>query len=162
MDICFIGGDYRSFVRERAPDAFVAGPVERTDGTTVGRHGGIGTLTVGQRSGTGVAAGERLYVLRLEPDRRAAIVGTREEITATTYELRDVRFAADAAPAATFRTDAVLRYRGTPLAGSVTMRANDALLALDAPALVAPGQAAVFYDGDAVVGGGVVARVHTA
>ncbi len=179
MDICFIGGDYRGFVRERAPEAFVAGPVERTDGSPVGRHGGIGTLTVGQRSGTGVATGERLYVLRLEPDRRAAIVGTREEITATSYELRDVRFCADDAPAVTFRTHAVLRYRGSPLAGSLTVRNGGALLELDSPALVAPGQAADFYgawdlkgptrdddrrecDGDAVVGGGVVARVHTA
>ncbi|MDO8506775.1 MAG: tRNA 2-thiouridine(34) synthase MnmA, partial [Candidatus Limnocylindria bacterium] len=119
MDICFIGGDYRSFVRERAPEAFVPGPVERVDGSVLGEHAGIGTLTVGQRSGTGVATGERLYVLRLEPDRRAAIVGTREEISATSYELRDVRFTADAPPADEFRTQAVLRYRGTPLAGSV-------------------------------------------
>jgi tRNA-specific 2-thiouridylase len=179
MDICFIGGDYRGFVRERAPEAFVAGPVERADGTAVGQHGGIGTLTVGQRSGIGVATGERLYVLRLDLDRRAAIVGTREEITATTYELRDVRFGADVAPGVSFRTRAVLRYRGTPLAGSVTVRTHDALLELDTPALVAPGQAAVFYgawdlkgptrgddrgeyEGDAVVGGGVVARAHTA
>jgi tRNA-specific 2-thiouridylase len=160
MDICFIGDDYRSFVRERAPEAFVAGPVERLDGSVVGEHGGIGTLTVGQRSGTGIATGERMYVLRLEPDRRAAIVGTREEISATSYELRDVRFTQDAAPAVRFRTQAVLRYRGTPLAGSVTMQDDRALLELDTPALVAPGQAAVLYDGDEVVGGGIVSRVR--
>ena len=159
MDICFIGGDYRSFVRERAPQAFVAGPVERLDGSVVGEHGGIGTLTVGQRSGTGIATGERMYVLRLEPDRRAAIVGTREEISATAYELREVRFTQEAPPAVRFRTDAVLRYRGTPLAGWVTVRDDRALLELDAPALVAPGQAAVLYDGDEVLGGGIVDRV---
>jgi tRNA-uridine 2-sulfurtransferase len=161
MDICFIGGDYRGFVRERAPEAFVAGPVERLDGTVVGEHGGIGTLTVGQRSGTGIATGERMYVLRLEPDRRAAIVGTRDEVSATSYELRDVRFAADAPPAERFRTEAVLRYRGTPLAGWVTVRSDRAHLELDTPALVAPGQAAVFYAGDELLGGGVVARVST-
>jgi tRNA-specific 2-thiouridylase len=157
MDICFIGGDYRGFVRERAPAAFVSGPVERTDGTVVGAHGGIGTLTVGQRSGTGVATGERLYVLRLEPDRRAAVVGTREEVSATSYVLRDVRFTQDPPPAGRFPAEIVLRYRGTPLAGSVTVQQDRALLDLDAPALVAPGQAAVFYRGDEVLGGGIVA-----
>jgi len=157
MDICFIGDDYRGFVRERAPDAFVAGPVERLDGTVVGEHGGIGTLTVGQRSGTGVATGERMYVLRLEPDRRAAIVGTRQEISATTYVLRDMRFTQDAPPATRFRAEAVLRYRGTPVAASVSMRDDRAVLELDAPALVAPGQAAVLYEGDVVIGGGIVA-----
>ena len=69
MDICFVAGDYRDLVRSRAPRAFDAGPVERADGSVVGQHAGIGGLTVGQRSGTGVATGERLYVLRLEPER---------------------------------------------------------------------------------------------
>lgn len=156
MDICFVADDYRDLVRGRAPHAFDAGPVERADGTIVGEHAGIGGLTVGQRSGTGVATGERLYVLRLEPERSAAIVGTREEITRTTYELRDVHFTRDVPPADSFETSAVLRYRGTPLAAVVNVNPDGALLRLAAPALVAPGQAVVFYDGDEVVGGGVV------
>jgi tRNA-specific 2-thiouridylase len=159
MDICFVGGDYRDLVRSRAPLAFQTGPVERVDGSVVGRHAGIGGLTVGQRSGTGVATGERLYVLRLEPERSAAVVGTREEITRTTYELRDVRFTRDAAPGTVFETSAVLRYRGTPLAAAVDMIPDGAVLRLAAPALVAPGQAVVFYDGDEVVGGGIVRAV---
>jgi tRNA-specific 2-thiouridylase len=158
MDICFAPGDYRDLVRERAPEAFVPGPVERADGTVVGTHAGIGALTVGQRSGVGVATGERLYVLRLEPDRRAAVVGTRDEIARTTYELEDVRFVAGDAPSRRFATTAVLRYRGIGLAATVVVRGADATLELAAPALVAPGQAAVFYDGDEVIGGGVVAR----
>ena len=156
MDICFVGGDYRDLVRERAPRAFEAGPVERVDGSVVGRHAGIGGLTVGQRSGTGVATGERLYILRLEPERGAAVVGTRDEVTRTTYELRDVRFTHDAAPGSTFETSAVLRYRGTPLAARVDVTPDGATLRLAAPALVAPGQAVVWYDGDEVVGGGIV------
>jgi len=156
MDICFVGGDYRDLVRGRAPRAFDAGPVERIDGTVVGQHAGIGGLTVGQRSGTGVATGERLYVLRLEPERRAAVVGTREEITRTSYELRDLRFTRDEAPSNTFETSAVLRYRGTPLAAAVDVIPDGAVLRLAAPALVAPGQVVVFYDGDEVVGGGIV------
>ncbi len=156
MDICFVGGDYRDLVRERAPQAFESGPVERLDGSVVGHHTGIGGLTVGQRSGTGVANGERLYVLRLEPERSAAVVGTRDEITRTTYELRDVHFTRDVPPVNSFETSAVLRYRGTPLAAAVDVAPDGAILRLAAPALVAPGQAVVFYDGDEVVGGGIV------
>jgi tRNA-uridine 2-sulfurtransferase len=160
MDICFIGGDYRDFVRERAPEAFVAGPIERLDGTVIGEHAGVGGLTVGQRSGVGIATGERLYVIRLELDRGAAVVGTKAEIAVRTYGLRDVRFTAGGPPAGTFAADAVLRYRGTPLASLVRMSAvrGAAVLELGEAALVAPGQAAVLYDGDEVIGGGVVDR----
>ena len=154
MDICF--GDYRDLVRSRAPEAFAPGPVERHDGTVVGTHAGIGALTVGQRSGVGVATGERLYVLRLEPDRNAAVVGTRDEISRTTYELSDVRFVAGEPPSSTFETSVVLRYRGIGIAGRVDVHGTDATIELRSPALVAPGQAAVFYDADEVVGGGVV------
>jgi len=73
--------------------------------------------------------------------------------------LRDVSFTAPVG-AERFRTSAVLRYRGTPLAGWVSVQGDRALLDLDAPALVAPGQAAVLYDGDEVVGGGIVARAR--
>jgi len=153
MDICFIGGDYRSFVRTRAPLAFVPGAVERADGAAIGLHAGMGSLTVGQRSGVGVATGERLYVLRLEPERNVAIVGTRDEVSQRRYRLRDVRWTV-APPEGSLRTTAALRYRGTPFACVV----RDETLDLDEPALVAPGQAAVFYDGDEVVGGGVIDR----
>ena len=158
MDICFVPGDYRELVRDRAPGAFVRGPVERLDGTAIGAHAGIGSLTVGQRTGVGVATGERLYVLRLEPGRNAAVVGTRAEIGAATYRLDDVRFVADRPPAAEFATSVVLRYRGTGLAARVAVDGSSATLTLAQPALVAPGQAAVFYDADEVIGGGVVRR----
>ena len=160
MDICFIGGDYRDFVRERAPEAFTSGPIERADGTVIGTHAGVGGLTIGQRAGVGVATGERLYVLRLEPERGTAVVGRRDEIATRAYALRDVRFTADTAPAGVITADAVLRYRGTPLAAQVRMSIDrgSASLELAEPALVAPGQAAVLYRDDEVIGGGVVDR----
>ncbi len=159
MDVCFIGGDYRDFVAGHAPDAFIPGPVERADGTVVGMHRGIGALTVGQRSGTGVATGERLYVLRLDPGRRAAIVGTRDEVRTGRYAVRDVRFVADGPAHGQFQTEAVLRYRGTPIEARVSVRADArAEVTLATPALVAPGQAMVWYSGDEVIGGGVVER----
>src|SRR2546423_2821414 len=75
MDICFVPGDYRELVRERSPEAFVPGPVERGDGTVIGTHAGIGGLTVGQRPGVGVATGERLYALPPAPPRGVAVAG---------------------------------------------------------------------------------------
>ena len=159
MDICFIGGDYRDFVRERAPEAFREGPLERLDGSVVGTHAGLGGLTVGQRSRIGAATGERVYVLRLEPERGAAIVGTREEISTRAYGLREVRFTAGRPPKGEFTTEAAVRYRGTPIAAEVrVMGERDAEIVLAEPALVAPGQALVFYRADEVIGGGVVDR----
>jgi tRNA-specific 2-thiouridylase len=163
MDICFIGGDYRDFVRERAPEAFTSGPIERSDGTVIGAHAGVGGLTVGPRAGVGIATGERLYVLRLEPERGAAVVGRKDEIATRVYLLRDVTFTADAPPGNDFAADAVLRYRGTRLAARVRMSTDrSAVLELAEAALVAPGQAAVLYRDDEVIGGGVVDRQRAA
>jgi tRNA-specific 2-thiouridylase len=162
MDICFVPGDHRDVVRARAPEAFVPGPVERPDGTVVGAHGGVGGLTVGQRRGVGVAANERLYVLRLDLERNAAVVGTRDEVETRAYTLRDVRFTGDAPPAMRFRTRVALRYRGDPVPCEVAVEGDRATLRLDEPALVAPGQAAVLYAGDEVIGGGTVHRALAA
>jgi tRNA-specific 2-thiouridylase len=156
MDICFAPDDYRDLVRARAAHAFLPGQVERVDGTVVGRHDGVGSLTVGQRRGVGVAEGERLYVLRLDLERNAAIVGTRAEVATRTYALRDVRFTADAPPAPRFESNVALRYRGAPIRCRVEVAGDGAVLHLAEPALVAPGQAAVLYDDDEVIGGGTV------
>ena len=85
-------------------------------------------------------------------------MSTRAEIARTTYQLSDVRFVSGDPPSSRFATNVVLRYRGIALAAHVDVDRDHATLELDAPALVAPGQAAVFYDGDEVIGGGVVMR----
>jgi tRNA-specific 2-thiouridylase len=156
MDICFVAGDHRDLVRSRAPEAFRPGRVERTDGTAVGTHAGIGSLTVGQRRGVGAATGERLYVLRFDHERNAAVVGTRDEIATRAYALRDVRFTSDAPPARSFGSSVALRYRGAPIRCDVEIDGDHAVVRLAEPALVAPGQAAVLYEGDEVIGGGTV------
>jgi tRNA-uridine 2-sulfurtransferase len=156
MDICFVPRDHRDLVRERAPEAFVTGPVERTDGTVVGRHEGIAGLTVGQRRGVGAAAGERLYVLHLDLERNAAVVGTRAEVVQRAYRIRDVRFTNEGNAARARRPHVALRYRGDPVPCSLEVHEDHAVMRLDEPGLVAPGQAAVWYDGDEVIGGGTV------
>jgi tRNA-uridine 2-sulfurtransferase len=158
MDICFVPDDHRDLVRLHAPEAFIPGPVERADGSRIGTHSGIGGLTVGQRRGVGAATGERLYVLRLDLERNAAVVGTRKEIAQRRYALRDVSFTGDAVPAETFDTLIALRYRGDPVPCTVKLNGDGAIVELDEPALVAAGQAAVWYEGDEVIGGGTVAE----
>ena len=162
MDICFVPDDHRDLVRRHAPAAFRSGPVERTDGTVLGTHDGIGGLTIGQRRGVGAASGERLYVLRLDLDRNAAVVGTRDEVVQRTYSLRDVRFTRGSRPGLVLRSHVALRYRGTPLPCSIEVDDDRAVMRLDEPSLVAPGQAAVWYDGDEVIGGGTVDRALAA
>ena len=154
QDICFIGGDYRDFARERVPEAFVPGPIRSSDGAELGRHGGIGGFTVGQREGLGVATGERLYVLRIEPAARAIIVGRKDELGRTGYRLRDLRFTT--ARHEVLEVDVALRYRGALIPGEIRLDGRGAELMLREPASVAPGQAAVFYRGDEIIGGGVV------
>ena len=158
QDICFVPADHRALVRARAPEAFRPGSLERIDGTVVGEHPGIGALTVGQRRGVGAATGERLYVLRLDPEHNRAVVGTRAEVTSTRHTLRDVRFTAGHPPAERFAALAMLRYRGELTAAEIAVDGDSAVVLLERPALVAPGQAIVLYDGDEVLGGGVVRR----
>jgi tRNA-specific 2-thiouridylase len=166
MDICFVPDDHRDLVRARAPEAFVSGPIERADGTVVGAHAGIGGLTVGQRRGVGIATGERLYVLRLDLERNAAVVGRRDEVATRTYLLRDVSFTGDKPPAERFHTQVALRYRGDLIDADVDIDGTNAVLRLAGPALVAPGQAAVFYRTTAteeeIEGGGIVSRALAA
>ena len=154
QDICFIGGDYRAFARDRVPDAFVPGPIRNSDGVEIGTHGGIGAFTVGQREGLGIATGERLYVLRIEPAARAVVVGRKDELGRTQYRLRDVRFTD--ARESRFHAEVALRYRGALVPAEIHLDDGGADLVLREPATVAPGQAAVFYRDDEVLGGGVV------
>jgi tRNA-specific 2-thiouridylase len=162
MDICFVADDHRDLVRARAPEAFVPGAIEREDGTVIGAHSGIGGLTVGQRRGVGVAANERLYVLRLDLERNVAVVGRRDEVATRTYLVRDVSFTAGAPPADRFHSRVALRYRGDPLDCEVQVEGDVATLRLAEPALVAPGQAAVCYANDEAIGGGIVSRALAA
>jgi tRNA-specific 2-thiouridylase len=162
QDICFVAGDHRDLVRRKAPEAFTPGPVERTDGSTIGVHAGIGSLTVGQRRGVGVAEGERLYVLRLDLDRNVAVVGPSCEVSTNAYELRDLCFTCDGPVGPRIACDVALRYRGQVIPCDVSVNADRAILSLSRPSLVAPGQAAVLYDGDEVIGGGTVHRALAA
>jgi tRNA-uridine 2-sulfurtransferase len=151
QEACFLAGDdYRSFL-ERQGVAAEAGAIVHEDGRELGRHDGHWRYTPGQRRGLGLAAPEPLYVLGTRPAANAVVVGPRESLARREIEARGRLYAE------VERTDVKLRYRSPAIPATVEQAASGFRLKLDEPAHgVAPGQAAVLYDGDAVVGCGTI------
>jgi tRNA-specific 2-thiouridylase len=163
--ICFIpDGDVRGALRSRAGWAPEAGPVIDADGARVGEHAGAAGYTVGQRQGLGVALGEPRYVSRVDPRSNTITLARREDLETTTFELDDVRFVAGepSAPEA-FRADVRIRHRGALIPATVRRAGSSWAVETDAPVwAAAPGQAAVFYDGERCLGGGRIAALAAA
>jgi tRNA-uridine 2-sulfurtransferase len=161
QEICFVpGGDYREALRERAGWRPEPGPLIDVDGERVGEHRGSAGYTVGQRQGLGVALGEPRYVSRIDPLTNTIQLGRREDLETTTFALERASFVRGSAPAGEFRADVRIRHRATPMRATVR-EAGDRCwtVTTDAPVwAAAPGQAAVLYDGDMVLGGGRIAR----
>ncbi len=158
-DICFVpGGDYRAFVRRVVPDR--PGRFRDAAGRDRGEHPGVQHFTVGQRHGLGLATGGRAYVTGLDAERNIVHLGDEQDLLADVVEVRDVRWLLPVAPAASLPVEAKLRYRMGAAPGVLDPLPNGRVrLRLARPArAVAPGQAAVFYRGDRVLGGGVIAR----
>jgi tRNA-specific 2-thiouridylase len=151
QEACFLAGDdYRSFL-ERHGLAGQRGPILDETGATVGAHDGYWRFTPGQRRGLGLAAAEPLYALATDPRRNAVVVGPRASLARTRVAARGRLFATAS------RVEAKLRYRSPAVGATVEPTARGFRLALDEPAYgVARGQAAVLYDGDVVVGCGLV------
>ena len=159
QEICFVpDNDYRSFLTEHAPDVLRKGEIVMSDGTVVGRHDGIAFFTVGQRRGLGVAAGGRLYVVRVDPQDNRVVLGQRRELETRQCVVTEPRFLTFDRLQAPMTVDVKVRYRA--LAVKAVIEPADAgrvTVLFQAPVMGAtPGQAAVFYDGDIVVGGGII------
>jgi tRNA-specific 2-thiouridylase len=157
QEACFLAGDdYRAFLARHGLEPH-EGQIVDESGGELGRHEGFWRFTPGQRRGLGLASPEPLYVLGSRPSTNTVVVGSRESLARTRVEARG-RLYADVE-----RAEAKLRYRSPAVAANVTPTARGFRLELDEPAYgVAPGQTAVLYDGDAVVGCGTVtsAQAH--
>ncbi|MEM9704496.1 MAG: tRNA 2-thiouridine(34) synthase MnmA [Pseudomonadota bacterium] len=172
QDICFVPeGKYASVVERLRPGASDPGEIVHVDGTVLGRHPGVIHYTVGQRRGLGVAAGEPLYVVLLDPDNRRVIVGPRENLLVKTVILKEVSWIGDGslADAVSQNTAIAVKVRSTRPPKRATLAEVDGAYAvvLDQPEEgVAPGQACVFYSDDAdfdrVLGGGWIAGTASA
>ena len=166
QEICFVpGGDYRDALRDRAGWTPSPGPLVDHDGDRIGEHVGVAAYTVGQRQGLGVALGSPRYVSRMDPLTNTITLGRREDLETTTIELEHATFVAGHAPADdAFRASVRIRHRALPVP-AIVRRAPAAgrspawIVETDTPVwAAAPGQAAVLYDGEVVLGGGRIAR----
>jgi len=169
QEICFVpGGDYRDALRERADWTPTPGAVMDADGTALGEHGGSAGFTVGQRRGLGVAVGEPRYVSRIDAVTNTIVLGRRADLETHTVPLRDVSFVAGEPPAGSaqpFRAEVRIRHRARPVPASVRPDGPDTadrrgawVVETDTPVwAVSPGQAAVLYLDDLVLGGGRIA-----
>jgi tRNA-specific 2-thiouridylase len=162
QEICFIpGGDYKQFLDayladrgEAMPDT--SGDMVTTTGEVVGHHEGIHNFTVGQRKGLGMATGSPLYVIGINGADRKVVVGSSDELTSKTLRANRLNWISIPHLEGTMRLQVKIRHRHEAAWASLEMSADDVVTAtFDQPQrAVTPGQAAVFYDGDEVAGGG--------
>ncbi|MGE3541346.1 MAG: tRNA 2-thiouridine(34) synthase MnmA [Candidatus Tectimicrobiota bacterium] len=161
QEICFIpDGDYRTFLRPRlGAEATPPGPIVDTAGKVLGQHQGVPFYTVGQRRGLGIAAAQPLYVTHLDTEHNTVVVGPRAEALCATFVVERLNWMC-LPPTQVLHTTVQIRYRHQPVPAEVsTLPANQARVVLSVPQFaVTPGQAAVFYDGDTILGGGWIAR----
>ena len=169
QDICFVPqGKYADVIRRLHPEAHVGGDIVHLDGGVLGKHEGIVNYTIGQRKGLGVAAGEALYVVKLDHKHSRVVVGPREALLTTTVRLRDVNWLGDrplteAAAGNGMPVEVKVRSTRPPSSGAVHWDGEGITVTLFTPEYgIAPGQACVFYEDDSatarVLGGGFIAE----
>lgn len=153
QEACFLAGaDYRTFL-ERQGIADAPGPIVDEEGIEIGRHDGIWRYTPGQRRGIGIAAPEPVYALRTERASNTLVVGPRSALGVSRVQVQGRLYLP------VERADAKLRYRSEAVPADVEPTPDGFALSLERPAwAVAPGQVAVLYDHDAIVGAGVIVR----
>ncbi len=164
QEICFVpDSDYRSYLKDHAPEALEPGEMVLTDGTVVGKHGGIAFFTVGQRRHLGVAAGERLYVIKIEPETRRVILGRPSELQTRELMVSNPNFIALDELRSPVKVSVKIRYRSPFVPATIEPWGRNAVrVVFDRPVKgVCPGQAAVFYEDDMVVGGGIIEATGT-
>ncbi len=161
QEICFIpDDDYAGFLRKRRPELFRSGPVLDTQGNELGQHHGIVNFTVGQRKGLGIAFGERRYVVCIDPEANAVILGTEKDVYSQAAEVDGLHWIAARPAESCLSMTVKIRHQGPAAAAVVKSLGNGrAELVFDEPQwAITPGQAAVFYQGDMVLGGGTIVR----
>jgi tRNA-specific 2-thiouridylase len=160
QDLCFLAGeDYRNFLQRNASEMLKPGEIVTREGISLGGHSGLANYTIGQRKGLGLASPVPLYVLGKNAESNALIVGTQDELGSLELTARDVNWVNGETPAESFRADVKIRYTAKEAEALVTpVGGNQVQVRFDAPQRdITAGQAAVFYQGDLLIGGGLIA-----
>lgn len=159
QDICFIGEQgYGAFLRREKQIEPAPGPIVDSRGNRLGRHPGLHLFTIGQRRRINCPAAEPYYVLKIEPEKNQLVVGFKSELFAAACHVRDIRWQT-VSPQLPVQAEVRLRYRHPPVPCTLIPLPKDmAWVQFDAPqAAVTPGQGAVFYQNEAVLGAGWIA-----
>lgn len=159
QDLCFLAGDdYRNFLQRNAAEMLKPGEIVTRDGETIGSHDGLANYTIGQRKGLGVASPVPLYVITKDAVLNTLVVGTQEQLGSAELIARDVNWISGEAPREPFRAEVKIRYTAKEAEAWVApMEGDQTQVRFDAPQRdITAGQAAVFYQSDVVIGGGII------
>jgi len=162
QDICFIpDNDYRSFITKHIP--IKSGDIVDSEGKVLGKHQGLAQYTVGQRQGLGLASNERLYVLKLDAANNRLVVGTKDQLLSNTLLANKLTWVSGKAPEGPINVTAKIRYKSPEASAKLCINDGRARLQFHQPqSAITPGQAIVFYQGEAVLGGGIIETGHVA
>ncbi len=164
VEICFVPtGDYLPVLKEHLPEeapALTPGPVVTSRGDVIGTHDGFARYTIGQRRGVPGGHSEPMYVIDIQPETRTVVVGTGDELLGSSVALDEVNWLTDSPLVPGDTCSVQVRYRSRAVPAQVAGRDRDARITLDLlepVRAIAPGQSGVLYDGDRLLGGGVIA-----
>lgn len=159
QDICFVpNGDYASVIELQTGNKPVSGNFVDKQGNIIGKHKGVIHYTIGQRKGLGISSPEPLYVCRICPENSNIVLGRNDDLFSKESDAADFNWISGAAPKSEFRCKAKIRYRQTEQWATVIPTGKTTVhIVFDEPQrAITPGQAAVLYDGDTVLGGGTI------
>jgi tRNA-specific 2-thiouridylase len=161
QEICFVShGDYRTFLEQKRPEIKQPGSFVGVDGEVLGRHEGIAFYTPGQRRGLGIAAGQRLYVQKVVPESRQVVLCAEGQLAQSECQVGDLSLFDAVVGQQASDVDVKIRY-ATPPSRATLLPSSDGTLQVrfhQPQRALSPGQSAVFYDGDRVLGGGIIRR----
>ena len=159
QEICFVTqGDYREFLKEHAPQAVSPGNFVDAEGHELGQHEGVAFYTPGQRKGLGIATGNRLYVQRVVPDLNLVVLGPPEDLDTKTCQVADLNIFSRESLVEGRLIQVKFRYSSPPVPATLHWDSTNSLsVTFETPVrALSPGQSAVFYLGDRVLGGGII------
>ncbi|MFY9271012.1 MAG: tRNA 2-thiouridine(34) synthase MnmA [Candidatus Manganitrophaceae bacterium] len=159
QEVCFVTQkDYRGFLAEQRPEAVAPGKIVTESGEVLGEHTGVAFYTIGQRRGLGVALGERIYVTGLHPERREVVVGSEESLLQKEVTADRLVWGGRGCPDGPTRIQGKIRYRSPAVEGTLFPLPDDQVrVRFDTPQRgITPGQSLVLYQGEEVIGGGVI------
>lgn len=159
QEICFVShGDYRTFLEKEAPAAKKPGAFVDGEGRYLGDHEGIAFYTPGQRRGLGIATGRRLYVQEVQPDTNTVVLGPEESLRRSQCDVADLNLFDSSLIRGTTDVTVKVRYATPAVPATIQSRSDTTLRILfhEPQRALSPGQSAVFYRNDRVLGGGII------